>query len=77
MGRVEEISYPLPVIRQVADAIREDDGGITVILIRELHRYHVIGGRIWQYYCKTVWNSGLTLVRLRLQYSLLISPCLK
>ncbi len=40
---VEEISYPLPVIRRVADALRENEGEMTVILVREPTRYHIVG----------------------------------
>lgn len=40
---VEEISYPLSVLRRVADALRENEGELTVMLIREPHRYHVVG----------------------------------
>lgn len=40
---IEEISYPLPVIRQVADALREKKGEMTVILVREPNRFHIVG----------------------------------
>jgi len=40
---VEEITYPLSVIRRVSDAIRENDGEMTLMLIREPHRCHVVG----------------------------------
>ncbi len=38
----KEILYELPVIRKVADAIRDQNGTATATMIREHDRYHVI-----------------------------------
>lgn len=51
----EEISYPLTVIRQVADALRAADGNVTVTVVNEIPSGHVfspehfsgIYGRYW------------------------------
>lgn len=39
----KEVVYPLPVIRQVADVLRAENGKVTVMLVRDPDRYHVIG----------------------------------
>ena len=38
-----EVVYKLPVIRKVADALRENDNKVTVMMIREPQRYLIIG----------------------------------
>ena len=38
----KEFVYPLSVIRQLADSLRENNGQVTVTLVREGQRYHVI-----------------------------------
>ena len=39
----KEFVYPLTVIRRLADSLRAENGLVTVTLIREGDRYHVIG----------------------------------
>ena len=38
----KEFVYPLVVLRKMADTLRQDDGNVTVSLICETERYHVI-----------------------------------
>ncbi len=38
----KEIIFPMPVLRNLADTIREEDGKVTVTLIRDTGKYHVI-----------------------------------
>lgn len=39
----KEVVYRLPVIRKIADTLRENDNKVTVMIIREPQRYLVIG----------------------------------
>jgi uncharacterized 2Fe-2S/4Fe-4S cluster protein (DUF4445 family) len=39
----QEFVYPLTVIRGLADTLRSNNGQLTVTIIREANRYHVIG----------------------------------
>lgn len=65
----KEIVYPLPVLRSVADALRADGGNVTVTLIRETDRLHVIdvepGNRTDRHYGIAV-DVGTTTLALQL-----------
>ncbi len=39
----DEVVYPLSIIRSAADVIRQENGAVTIIMIREPSRYHIIG----------------------------------
>lgn len=67
----KKIIYPLPVLRTVADAIRRDDGNVTVTLVRESEQYHVIGiesGNRTQDHYGIAVDIGTTTVAVQLVY---------
>ena len=39
----KEFFFPLSILRQLADTLRLEDGKVTVTLVRESDRYHVVG----------------------------------
>ncbi len=67
----KKIIYPLSVLKKVADAIREDDGNVTVTIIREPEQYHVIGiesGNKTQVHYGIAVDIGTTTVAVQLVY---------
>ena len=67
----KHVQYPLPVLQKVADTLREQDGKVTVTLIRESDRYHVIeleaGDESTQHYGIAV-DIGTTTVAVQLVF---------
>ena len=67
----DEVTVPLPVLRAVADALRTENGTVTVTLIREPGRIHVVaiepGNRTVRHYGIAV-DVGTTTVAVQLVY---------
>jgi uncharacterized 2Fe-2S/4Fe-4S cluster protein (DUF4445 family) len=69
--------YSLSVIRQVAEAVRADDGNVTVTIIREPQQYHVISieaGNTTQEHYGIAIDVGTTTVAVQLVFLPTASP---